>query len=101
MESAARAWPHPGGAAFHPGQPGGASAVHVATGAVTELQSHWTTSLSSIQGPVFSPDGTRIAFCAMDDFDHTHSTYAVDAAGGKNLQVLTDQAVTPTDWLNR
>lgn len=37
----------------------------------------------------------------MDDFDYTHSTYVVDAADGKNLQVLTDQAVTPTDWLSR
>lgn len=79
----------------------GLSAVHVATGAVTELQSSWTTPLSSIQGPVFSPDGTRIAFSAMDDFDYTSSTYVVDAADGKNLQVLTDQAVTPTDWLSR
>lgn len=79
----------------------GLSAVHVATGAVTELQSSWTTTLSSIQGPVFSPDGTRIAFSATDDFDYTRSTYVVDAAEGTNLQVLTDQAVTPTDWLNR
>ncbi|HEY9331720.1 MAG TPA: DPP IV N-terminal domain-containing protein [Streptomyces sp.] len=79
----------------------GLSAVHVATGAVTELQSSWTTPLSSIQGPVFSPDGSRIAFSAVDDFDHTQSTYLVDAADGKNLQILTDQAVTPTDWLSR
>lgn len=73
----------------------------MATGAATELQNSWTTPLSNIQGAVFSPDGTQIAFSAVDDFDHTHSTYAVDAADGKNLQVLTDQAVTPTDWLSR
>ncbi|WP_141726784.1 DPP IV N-terminal domain-containing protein [Streptomyces niveus] len=79
----------------------GLNAVQVATGAVTELQSNWTTPLSSVQGPVFSPDGTQIAFSAMDAFDYTHSTYVVDAADGKNLQVLTDQAATPTDWLNR
>ncbi|MFD3475883.1 DPP IV N-terminal domain-containing protein [Streptomyces sp. NPDC058695] len=79
----------------------GLNAVDVATGAVTELQSSWATPLSSVQGPVFSPDGTRIAFSATDDFDYTHSTYVVDAADGKNLQVLTDQAVTPTDWLSR
>lgn len=79
----------------------GLNSVHVATGAVTELQNSWTTPLSNIQGAVFSPDGTQIAFSAVDDFDHTHSTYAVDAADGKNLQVLTDQAVTPTDWLSR
>ncbi|MET4923704.1 DPP IV N-terminal domain-containing protein [Streptomyces sp. PSRA5] len=79
----------------------GLNAVHVATGAVTELQSSWTTPLSSVQGPVFSPDGTKIAFSAMDDFDYTRSTYLVDAADGKNPQVLTDQAVTPTDWLSR
>lgn len=79
----------------------GPSVVDVATGAVTELQSSWTTPLSSVQGPVFSPDGTRIAFSAMDDVDYTHSTYVVDAADGNNLQVLTGQAQTPTDWLNR
>ncbi|MEV6703038.1 DPP IV N-terminal domain-containing protein, partial [Streptomyces sp. NPDC051453] len=67
----------------------GLNAVNVATGAVTELQSSWVTPLSSIQGPVFSPDGTRITFSAMDDGDYSHSTYVVDAADGKNLQVLT------------
>ncbi|MEV8329572.1 DPP IV N-terminal domain-containing protein [Streptomyces niveus] len=76
----------------------GLNAVHVATGAVTELQNSWATPLSSIQGPVFSPDGTQIAFSAMD---YTDSTYVVDAADGKNLQVLTDQAAIPTDWLSR
>ncbi|MCX5080948.1 DPP IV N-terminal domain-containing protein [Streptomyces sp. NBC_00401] len=79
----------------------GLNAVDVATGAVTELQSSWTTPLSGIQGPVFSPDGTRITFSAMDEGDYSHNTYVVDAADGKNLQVLTDQAVTPTDWLSR
>ncbi|PJN05525.1 hypothetical protein CG723_44210 [Streptomyces sp. CB01635] len=79
----------------------GLNAVDVATGAATELKSSWTTPLSSVQGPVFSPDGTQIAFSATDDFDSAQSTYVVDAADGKNLQVLTDQAVTPTDWLSR
>lgn len=79
----------------------GLSTVHVATGAVTELQSSWTIPLSSVRGPVLSPDGTRVAFSATDDFDHTRRTYVVDAADGRNLQVLTDQAATPTDWLNR
>ncbi|MDO0939080.1 DPP IV N-terminal domain-containing protein [Streptomyces sp. DG2A-72] len=79
----------------------GLSVVDVATGAVTELQSSWTSPLSSLHGPVFSPDGTRIAFSAMDDFEYTHSTYVVDAADGKNLQVLTAQVVTPTDWLDK
>ncbi|WP_158711019.1 DPP IV N-terminal domain-containing protein [Streptomyces albus] len=76
----------------------GLSVVAVATGAVTELQSGWTTPLSGIRGPVFSPDGTRIAFSAMDDFAYTRSTYAVDAADGRNPRVLTAQAVIPTDW---
>ncbi|WP_069171536.1 DPP IV N-terminal domain-containing protein [Streptomyces griseus] len=79
----------------------GLSVVDVATGAVTELQSNWTTPLGSIRGPVFSPDGTRIAFFATDEFDYTPRTYAVDAVAGRNLQVLTDQAVTPTDWLDK
>ncbi|GHH31497.1 TolB family protein [Streptomyces lanatus] len=79
----------------------GLSVVDVATGAVTELQSSWTTPLSNIQGPVFSPDGRRIAFSATDNFDYAHSTYVVDAADGKNLQVLRGQAVTPTDWLDK
>ncbi|MGW8571006.1 TolB family protein [Streptomyces niveus] len=79
----------------------GLNAVHVTTGAVTELQNSWTTPLSSVQGPVFSPDGTQIAYSAMDNVDYTHSTYVVDAADGKNLRVLTNQAATPTDWLTR
>lgn len=79
----------------------GLNAVHVTTGAVTELQNSWTTPLSRVQGPVFSPDGTQVAFSATDDVDYTHSTYVVDAADGRNLRVLTDQAATPTDWLNR
>ncbi|MFD5115688.1 TolB family protein [Streptomyces sp. NPDC058391] len=79
----------------------GLSAVHVATGAVTELESSWTTPLSSIQGLAVSPEGTQIAFSAMDDFEYTRSTYVVDAADGKNPRVLTEQAVIPTDWLSR
>ncbi|MFE4490898.1 DPP IV N-terminal domain-containing protein [Streptomyces niveus] len=79
----------------------GLNAVHVTTGAVTELQNSWTTPLSSVQGAVFSPDGTQIAFSAMDDVGYTHSTYVVDAADGTNLRVLTNQAATPTDWLTR
>ncbi|MDN0199436.1 DPP IV N-terminal domain-containing protein [Streptomyces sp. S.PNR 29] len=79
----------------------GLSVVDVATGAVTQLQSSWTTPLSNIQGPVFSPDGARIAFSATDDFDYTHSTYVVDAADGQNLRVLTAQGVTPSDWLKK
>ncbi|MFC4466096.1 TolB family protein [Streptomyces xiangluensis] len=77
------------------------TARNAPTGTVTELQSSWTLPLSNIQGPVFSPDGTRIAFSATHDFDYTHSTYVVDAADGKNLQVLRGQAVTPTDWLKK
>jgi TolB protein len=79
----------------------GLSVADVATGAVTELQSSWTTPLSNLQGPVFSPDGTRIAFSAVNDFDDTSSTYVVDATDGQNLQILRGQATTPTDWLNK
>lgn len=79
----------------------GLNTVDVATGAVTELHSSWVTSLSSVQGPVFSPEGTHIAFSATDDLEYTRSTYVADAADGKNLRVLTDQATTPTDWLSR
>ncbi|WP_327189886.1 hypothetical protein [Streptomyces xinghaiensis] len=76
----------------------GLSVVTVATGAVTELQSGWTTPLTGIRGAVFSPDGARIAFSAMDAFTYTRSTYAVDATDGRNSQVLTAQSVIPTDW---
>ncbi|WP_411087001.1 hypothetical protein [Streptomyces sp. 061-3] len=69
----------------------------VATGAATEPQ--WPTPLSSIQNPVFSPDGSRIAFTAVDDFAGTSGAYVVDAADGGNLGVLTDRPVTLTDWL--
>ncbi|MFJ9584665.1 DPP IV N-terminal domain-containing protein [Streptomyces acidicola] len=79
----------------------GLSVVDVATGAVVQLQSGWTDPLSNFQGPVFSPDGTRIAFSASNYFDDTHSTYVVDATDGKNLQVLRSQGATPTDWLSK
>ncbi|MFJ8978096.1 hypothetical protein [Streptomyces sp. NPDC102282] len=79
----------------------GLNTVDVATGAVTELHSSWVTSLSGVQGPVFSPEGTHIAFSAVDDVDYTRSTYVADAVDGNNLRVLTDQATTPTDWLSR
>ncbi|WP_406724284.1 DPP IV N-terminal domain-containing protein [Streptomyces sp. GD-15H] len=79
----------------------GLNVVDVATGAVTELQSGWTSPLSGIRGPVFSPAGTQIAFSAMDDFDYTLSTYVVDAADGRNRQMLTGPSVIPTDWLRR
>ncbi|OIJ89784.1 PD40 domain-containing protein [Streptomyces colonosanans] len=78
----------------------GLSIVDVATGAATELQSSWQTPLTSIQGPVFSPDGTRIVFEAMDTFDYVGRNYVIDA-DGKNLRVLRDQAVVPTGWLNK
>ncbi|WP_228023376.1 DPP IV N-terminal domain-containing protein [Streptomyces acidicola] len=79
----------------------GLSVVDVTTGAVVQLQSGWTDPLSNLQGPVFSPDGTRIAFSARNFVDQTHSTYVVDATDGKNLQVLRSQGATPTDWLNK
>ncbi|MFI2350354.1 hypothetical protein ACH492_25560 [Streptomyces sp. NPDC019443] len=69
----------------------------VATGAATEPQ--WPMPLSGIQNPVFSPDGNRIAFTAVDDFAGTNGAYVVDAADGGNLRVLTDRPVTLTDWL--
>ncbi|WP_167828673.1 PD40 domain-containing protein [Streptomyces sp. MZ04] len=69
----------------------------VATAAATEPQ--WPSPLSSIQNPVFSPDGSRIAFTAVDDSAGTSGAYVVDAADGGNLRVLTDRPVTLTDWL--
>lgn len=69
----------------------------VATGAVTEPQ--WPMPLSSIQDPVFSPDGSRIAFTAVDDSVGTRGVHVVDSADGGNLRVLTDRPVTLTDWL--
>ena len=68
----------------------------VATGVSTEPQ--WPMPLSGIQNPVFSPDGTRIAFTAVDDSTGTGGVYVVDAADGGNLRVLTDRPVTLTDW---
>ncbi|MFE6283707.1 hypothetical protein [Streptomyces sp. NPDC057877] len=79
----------------------GLRVLDVTTGTGTDLQSGWPSPLSGVQAPVFSPDGTRIAFSATDEFTYTHGTYVVDAADGGNLQVLTDRPVRLTDWLDR
>ncbi|MFI7005931.1 DPP IV N-terminal domain-containing protein [Streptomyces sp. NPDC050145] len=78
----------------------GLTTVDVATGATTELQSTWTTALSGVQGPVFSPDGTRIAFSAVNDVDATGGVYVADATDGGDVRVLTGEPAIPTDWLN-
>ncbi|QNS05400.1 TolB family protein [Streptomyces xanthii] len=77
----------------------GLATVDVATGATTQLQNNWTTYLTGVQGPVFSPDGTRIAFSAVNTVDYTRSTYVAGATDGSDPQVLTSQGSTPTDWL--
>ncbi|MFD9808040.1 TolB family protein [[Kitasatospora] papulosa] len=79
----------------------GLNTVHVPTGAVTELRSGWATSLSEVRGPVFSPDGTLVAFSAVDDAAGTRGTHVVDAAEGTELRVLTGPAAIPTDWQAR
>lgn len=50
------------------------------------------TARNALSGPVdWSPDGRRIVYV---------TEYGLSAADGRNLQVLRDRAVTPTDWLN-
>ncbi|MFJ3306218.1 hypothetical protein ACIPSA_24470 [Streptomyces sp. NPDC086549] len=71
--------------------------VDVATGAITDLRG-WTGVLSFLQTPVYSPDGSRIAFNAYDDTVGTRAAYVVDAADGGNFRKLTDRPVTFTDW---
>ncbi|MEV3992239.1 DPP IV N-terminal domain-containing protein [Streptomyces sp. NPDC049837] len=75
----------------------GIRVVDVATGTVTELP---TPGLSGFSTPVYSPDGSRIAFRALDDATGTSAVHVVDAAGA-NLHVLTDRAVTLTDWITK
>ncbi|MDN3295928.1 DPP IV N-terminal domain-containing protein [Streptomyces ficellus] len=75
----------------------GVRVVEVATGTVTEIP---TPGLSNFRTPVFSPDGSAIAFHALDDSTGTGAVYVVDADGA-NLHVLTDRAVTLTDWISK
>ncbi|MFI2206934.1 hypothetical protein ACH47Z_40760 [Streptomyces sp. NPDC020192] len=76
----------------------GVHSVDVADGAVTDLNSGWTGPLSSLQNPVYSPDGTKIAFEGHDDLTGGNATYVMNAADGSGLRQLTDRPVLLTDW---
>ncbi|MFF4040574.1 hypothetical protein [Streptomyces sp. NPDC001816] len=77
----------------------GLRTVDVASGATTDLQGNWGIALSSLRTPVYSPDGSRIAFNGFEQAVGASATYVVDAVDGGNLRMLTDRPVTFTDWL--
>ncbi|MEO3763331.1 hypothetical protein [Streptomyces sp. B8F3] len=49
--------------------------------------------------PVFSPDGSRIAFAGLDDATYTKKVYVTDAAPGADVTVLNDRLMNLKDWL--
>ncbi|AWT44219.1 MULTISPECIES: PD40 domain-containing protein [Streptomyces] len=79
----------------------GLSVADVPSGTATPLQPTWTTPLTGVRSPVFSPDGTRIAFSATDTFTYTTNTYTTAATPTGTPQLLRSPSATPTDWLNR
>ncbi len=66
----------------------------VATGAATEAQ--WPTPLSGSQNPVFSPDGSRIAFTAVDD--NAADVRAGPCEHGRHLRRNTSFTVSQYVW---
>lgn len=49
--------------------------------------------------PVFSPDGSRIAFAGLDDATYTKKVYVTDATPGAAVSVLNDRLMHLRDWL--
>lgn len=80
----------------------GLKAVDTVTGEQSDLydSATWATSVTDVRTPVYSPDGTRIAFSGWDDTTATRRLYLVDA-DGTHLRAVADTGGTLTDWIGK
>jgi TolB protein len=72
-----------------------------AKGGPSVTLAQWPVALSSLQTPVFSPDGWQIAFAALDVSEEGFAVpriFRVDRDGG-NFAVIADQSGDLTDWV--
>jgi TolB protein len=78
----------------------GVNVVNAVTGQVAGLYSATTSAvqISSIETPVYSPDGSQIAFSGYDAATGAGHLYAV-AADGSNLRQVADSNGTLTEWI--
>lgn len=80
----------------------GLKTADVATGEQTDLydDATWPGALTDVRTPVYSPDGTRIAFSGWDDATATRRIYMVDA-DGSHLRTVAETGGTLTDWIDK
>lgn len=78
----------------------GLDVADVATGQVTGIYDSTTASvqIADIEGPVYSSDGTQIAFAGYDAVSGADRLYAV-AVDGSDLRQISDVVGTPTEWI--
>jgi TolB protein len=82
---------------------GGLYVLDVKTSQVRNLAEGWTTPVNSASTAVFSPDGTQIAFAALDlsaypEGEAVPRIYTVDVAGGEP-RPIADGSGYLTDWV--
>jgi Tol biopolymer transport system component len=82
---------------------GGLYVLEVKTGQVRNLAAGWTAPVSYPSTAVFSPDGTQIAFAALDVSAYPEGAavpriYTVDATGGEP-RPIADASGYLTDWV--
>jgi TolB protein len=82
---------------------GGLYVLDVKTGAVHNLAEGWTAPVSYASTAVFSPDGTQIAFAALDlsaypEGEAVPRIYTVQVAGGEP-HPIADTSGYLTDWV--
>jgi TolB protein len=82
---------------------GGLYVLEVKTGQVRNLSIGWTAPVSDPRTAVFSPDGTQIAFAALDlsaypEGEAVPRIYTIDVAGGEPHPVANASGYL-TDWV--